>query len=148
MKTMQDRYQSWMNAITFAEAGEWDTAREMMPTDRPVTTPGWLEQMFMSVAFAEAGMHEEAVRYAVEAEKEQQKKCAKVSGPVRQFTGWLERMGMAIAYAEEGMADEAVNIIEPKKIGAKPFENFLDAVGLHHVRVSYGVIKLGSVRVA
>ncbi|MBU0728752.1 MAG: hypothetical protein KKE17_09150 [Proteobacteria bacterium] len=56
-------HQSWMNAITFAEAGEWDTARAMIPVVRGISRkiPHFFK-VFMAVAFAEEGLHAEAVR--------------------------------------------------------------------------------------
>jgi len=62
MKASITRHRSWMTAIAFAEAGEWETAREMMPVSRPNNNIGWLERMFMAAAFAESGLPEEAVR--------------------------------------------------------------------------------------
>ncbi|MBF0327765.1 MAG: hypothetical protein HQL10_01245 [Nitrospirae bacterium] len=63
MKQIFDTFSSWMNAVTFAEAGEFETARQMMPPakkeDNKLT---WFEKSFMSVTFAEAGLHEEAVK--------------------------------------------------------------------------------------
>lgn len=53
---------SWMSAVTFAEAGEWDTARQMMPTSRTSNRIGWLHRIFVAVTFAEVGLHEEALR--------------------------------------------------------------------------------------
>ena len=50
-----------MTAITFAEAGEWETAIEMLPPSRKKGT-SFMEKMFMAVTFAEAGMPEEARR--------------------------------------------------------------------------------------
>lgn len=51
-----------MTAVTFAEAGEWDTARAMMPSSRRKNKISWLQKMFMAVTFAEAGLHGEALR--------------------------------------------------------------------------------------
>lgn len=62
MKTTTDNNRSWMNAITFAEAGEWETAREMMPPTAPRNKFfELLEKTFMAVAFAEEGMRDEAL---------------------------------------------------------------------------------------
>ena len=62
MQKTATRYQGWMNAITFAEAGEWDTARQMMPKGRSRHAIGWLQKTFMAAAFAEEGLPEEALR--------------------------------------------------------------------------------------
>lgn len=62
MNTYPEKYRGWMMAITFAEAGEWETAREMLPATGRKKEAGYLERAFMAVAFAEEGMPEEAVR--------------------------------------------------------------------------------------
>jgi hypothetical protein len=64
MKQLLNRFQQWTTAITFAEAGEWDTARRMSPA--PARTQSHainqFEQSFMAAAFAEAGLYDEAIR--------------------------------------------------------------------------------------
>lgn len=61
MKTTMNPNRSWLNAITFAEAGEWETAREMMPPPAPRNKLlALLEKTFMAVAFAEESLHDEA----------------------------------------------------------------------------------------
>lgn len=62
MNTYPEKYRGWMMAITFAEAGEWETARAMLPATGRKKKAGYLERAFMAVAFAEEGMPEEAVR--------------------------------------------------------------------------------------
>lgn len=62
MKVETDNDRSWMSAVTFAEAGEWETARTMIPLPSKNRWAEFLERTFMAVAFAEAGMPEEAVR--------------------------------------------------------------------------------------
>jgi hypothetical protein len=64
MKKSLNTFQKWMTAITFAEAGEWDTARQMSPVSVPNRKISQLEQTFMAAAFAEAGLYDEAVRMA------------------------------------------------------------------------------------
>ncbi|TAN41646.1 MAG: hypothetical protein EPN22_14255 [Nitrospirae bacterium] len=62
MKRIFDTFSSWMNAVTFAEAGEFETARQMMPTPKKGNNQlTWFDRIFMSVTFAEAGLPEEAV---------------------------------------------------------------------------------------
>ena len=65
MKKAMDTFQKWMTAITFAEAGEWDMAKQMSP---PVHAPSReinrIEQCYMAAAFAEAGLYEDAIRIA------------------------------------------------------------------------------------
>lgn len=55
-------YRSWMSAVTFAEAGEWETARTMIPVIKRSKMADFLERAMMAVAFAEEGMPEEARR--------------------------------------------------------------------------------------
>lgn len=62
MNNENESNRSWMNAVTFAEAGEWETARAMIPLPKKSTWAALLEQAFMAVAFAEEGLHEEARR--------------------------------------------------------------------------------------
>ncbi|MDW7771790.1 MAG: hypothetical protein SCH71_02775 [Desulfobulbaceae bacterium] len=52
----------WMVAAAFAEAGEWDTARSMMPERKSNTEISWLSRIFSAVAFAEEGLADEAIR--------------------------------------------------------------------------------------
>lgn len=61
MKQFLRNLERSMNAITFAEAGEWETAIEMLPP-LPRNRIGHMEKIFMAVSFAEAGMPEEARR--------------------------------------------------------------------------------------
>ncbi|MEW6595207.1 MAG: hypothetical protein AB1413_10090 [Thermodesulfobacteriota bacterium] len=60
-----NRHAKWTTAITFAEAGEWETARLYMPPVK-TTLRAWLEKTFMAVAFAEEGLADEAVRLSGE----------------------------------------------------------------------------------
>lgn len=62
MKKQTGQHANWMTAITFAEAGEWETARFYMPRTTTMTLRSWLEKTFMAIAFAEEGMTEEALR--------------------------------------------------------------------------------------
>jgi hypothetical protein len=64
MKQTLEQYKDWRIAVAFAEAGEWDTAREMIPDPEPKTETGWLGRIFAAVAFAEEGLHDEALRIA------------------------------------------------------------------------------------
>ena len=52
----------WMVAVTFAEAGEWETARAMTPLPSKSKWAEFFEGAFMAVAYAEEGMPEEALR--------------------------------------------------------------------------------------
>ena len=64
MKQTVKQYKDWWSAVAFAEVGEWDTAREMIPDSKPKTEIGWLGRIFAAVAFAEEGLHDEALRIA------------------------------------------------------------------------------------
>jgi hypothetical protein len=57
-----DKHRNWWTAITFAEAGEWDTAREFMPLSPPRNEISRLQKIFAAVALAEEGLHEDAVQ--------------------------------------------------------------------------------------
>ena len=61
MKKQTTQHAKLTTAITFAEAGEWETAMLYMPRVK-TTLRAWLEKTFMAIAFAEEGMAEEAVR--------------------------------------------------------------------------------------
>lgn len=60
MRTEDKTERSWMNAVTFAEAGEWETAITMTPLPTKSKWAQFFERTFMAVAFAEEGLHEEA----------------------------------------------------------------------------------------
>lgn len=60
MKNVTMNERSWMDAVTFAEAGEWETALTMAPLPTKSKWAAFFEQTFMAVAFAEEGLHEEA----------------------------------------------------------------------------------------
>lgn len=62
MKKIFETFSSMMNAVTFAEAGEFDTARQMLPaSSKKRNELSRLDKAFMAVTFAEAGLHEEAL---------------------------------------------------------------------------------------
>jgi hypothetical protein len=63
MKNIVRKFQETMMAATFAEAGEWDTAREMTPVTELSREPTWLNRIFMAITFAESGLHDEAIRF-------------------------------------------------------------------------------------
>lgn len=64
MKHTIEQYKDWWSAVAFAEVGEWETAREMIPDSKPKTTTDWFGRIFAAVAFAEEGLHEEALQIA------------------------------------------------------------------------------------
>ncbi|MFC1843725.1 hypothetical protein ACFLZ5_02940 [Thermodesulfobacteriota bacterium] len=62
MKNFLSTFQKNMMAATFAEAGEWDTAKEMTPVTKLSREPSLLNRIFMAVTFAESGIQDEAIR--------------------------------------------------------------------------------------
>lgn len=60
MKTL-NTFQKWMTAITFAEAGEWETAQNMTPVSIRSRAINQFQKIFMAAALAEEGLHAEAV---------------------------------------------------------------------------------------
>jgi len=64
MKQKKEQHKDWWSAVAFAEVGEWDTAREMTPDSEPKTSIDWLGRIFAAVAFAEEGLHDEALQIA------------------------------------------------------------------------------------
>lgn len=63
MKHILTTFQKIMAAATFAEAGEWDTAREMTPDLELTREPTRLNKIFMAITFAESGLHDEAIGF-------------------------------------------------------------------------------------
>ncbi len=61
-KTEATEHKSWTSAVTFAEAGEWETAREMIPDTLENREISSFSTTYMAAAFAEEGMPEEALR--------------------------------------------------------------------------------------
>jgi len=66
MTNRKQTQHSWTAAATFAEAGEWETARTFIPPTRRSRLLAWLERTSMVVTFAEAGMPEEAMRHTTQ----------------------------------------------------------------------------------
>ena len=64
MKRSLNSFQKWMTAITFAEAGEWETARRMAPVSIRSRAINQFQKIFMAAAFAEEGLHAEAITLA------------------------------------------------------------------------------------
>lgn len=102
MADRKQNHQSWTTAITFAEAGEWQTARSFMPPTRRSRLAAWLEKTAMAVAFAEADMAEEALRCVAPAD-------ATAPAAVRSF---LELCGLDQAHLTYG-------VVSPLTLGVK-----------------------------
>ncbi len=51
-----------MIAVTFAEAGEWETARRFAPPPSDARVGAWLERHLLAAALAEEGLHDDALR--------------------------------------------------------------------------------------
>ena len=62
MNNLLNKFQKNMVAATFAEAGEWDTAREMTPVTKLSKELTLLNRIFMAITFAESGLQNEAIR--------------------------------------------------------------------------------------
>lgn len=73
MKNIITKYQKLMAAATFAEAGEWDTAREMLPEVQRSRELSWLSNIFVAVTFAESGLHDAALGILEPARSENRK---------------------------------------------------------------------------
>ncbi len=62
MKDLTNENRNWAVAAAYAEAGEWDTAREMIPEGSVQSKEvGLLQRIFAAISFAEADMSEEAI---------------------------------------------------------------------------------------
>lgn len=57
-----DRDADVMIAVTFAEAGELETARWYAPRPKKGRLAAWIERHLLAAAFAEEGLHDEALR--------------------------------------------------------------------------------------
>ena len=78
MKTLQNlmkRFESGMVAAAYAEAGEFDTAKQIMNevrTEKRVGKVSRLERVMMAITFAEANEHDTAIEI-IRGEKRTQK---------------------------------------------------------------------------
>lgn len=127
MGTTTDRIQDWMKAITFAEAGEWETAQEMIPAPQLDSRISTTERIFMAAAFAEAGEWGTAGQMLPEPQAD-----ATLNA--------MEKTFMAAAFAEAGLPEEALRIIGQEKRKQQRTGSFLNNVGLEGVRATYAVL--------
>jgi len=102
MTSRKQTHQSWTTAITFAEAGEWETALSYLPPSQRSRLAIWLERTTMAVTFAEGGMPEEAQRYITPAP-------TKAPAATRNF---LELCGLNQAHLTYG-------VVSPMTLGVK-----------------------------
>jgi hypothetical protein len=98
MKNETENERSWMVAVTFAEAGEWETARAMTPLPRKSKWAAFLEQAFMAVAYAEEGMHEEAQRIVGMKQR-----------PPKRISSFIESLGLQNARLAYGIMQEGAS---------------------------------------
>lgn len=127
MKKTRERFQNWMKAITFAEAGEWETAIRMTPAPQLETRTSAVEQTFMAAAFAEAGEWATALELA----------------PPRRLNRKLhelDRTFMAATFAEAGLFEEAERIINKKQQNTRSSNSFTRRVGLNGARATFGIL--------
>jgi len=127
MGTTTERIQDWMKAITFAEAGEWETAQKMIPAPQLDNRISTAERIFMAAAFAEAGEWETARQMLPEPQMDA-------------TLNVIEKTYMAAAFAEAGLPDEALRIIGQGKCNQRRAGSFLNKVGLKGVRATYAVL--------
>lgn len=91
MKQTLSRFQRWMTAITFAEAGEWESARQMSPVTRDNREISQVNQIFMATAFAEVGEPEAALAMLDQASRHN-------SGAAGDFLNSLGLSGVRVTY--------------------------------------------------
>lgn len=116
-----------MKAITFAEAGEWETAQKMIPAPQLDCTISTTEKIFMAAAFAEAGEWETARQMTPESQADA-------------TLNVFEKTYMAAAFAEAGLPEEALRIMGKDKRIQRRTGSFLNKVGLKGARATYGVL--------
>lgn len=145
MKALSDWFDRIMGAITFAEAGEFETARQMMGNNADSPSElSWVEKMSAAVALSEGGLHDDALVLADLSAKSS--KRTELSTDRLSKLGWVERMGAAVALAEGGLHDEAMMLAEGRLHNSKRINlnEFLQDVGLVSAHVRLVVIRTGA----
>lgn len=146
MKNSIKKFQKNMMAAAFAEASEWDTAKEMAPAKELARELNWVDRIFTAVTFAESGMHDEAIRNLklglVGKRAQAARKSARSPKPLRQTT-WLDRVFLAVTFAESGLHGEAIRILEPGSVRNRGFNTTLvNELGLKGVQLMYGTVSI------
>lgn len=97
-----------------------------------------IENIFAAAAFAEAGEHETALKFA-------DIKPSNKPGKVSKFLKGMDTYFSAVAFAEADCHDVAREYLGKSKSPARssqPLDDFLETIGLQGVRVSYGVVTI------
>jgi len=130
MKELLRRTRAWMSAVAFAEAGEWDTARELMPAAEGNRRLSWLERQYAAVAYAEAGEWDAAREMTP-------------SAAISREVTWLERQFAAVAFAEADVAMDAVAVAEGSGPVVRPSSlDVLAECGLRGMYLSFGTVSI------
>ena len=87
MKATFNKFMKTMTAAAFAEAGEWNTAIEMLPASEPRGIISWLDRQMMAITFAESGLYDEAVSVS-ETELSTQKTAKSKKHDIRKAYGY------------------------------------------------------------
>ncbi|MGV1100694.1 hypothetical protein ACUUL3_14955 [Thiovibrio sp. JS02] len=133
MNKSASTFQKWMTAITFAEAGEWETAKRMAPNEPANMETGWISKTFMAAAYAEANQADTALEMIPAI------LCNREISPV-------ENLFMAAVFAEAGQHDFAANLVHGVNAASASANDYLAALGLSRVRMTYGVFAVESAR--
>ena len=68
-----NKFQKIMMAATFAEVGEWETAKDLAPSVELSSRQTWLDRFFSAITFAEYGLYNDAVSYLKQARVKNEK---------------------------------------------------------------------------
>jgi len=145
MKNSLKKFQENMMAAVFAEAGEWDTAREMAPEVELPKEISWLDRVFAAITFAESDLHDEAIRNLELGLAEKRLAARKTvrSPKTLHQTTWLDRIFTAITFAESDLHLEAIRILEPGVVRNRGFNSTLaNELGLKGVQLIYGTVSI------
>ena len=134
MKKMFERFSSWMDAVTFAEAGEFETARQMMPASpKKENRLSWLDRTFMAVTFAEAGEFETARQMMPTPQR------------TKNELSWFDKTFMAVTFAEADLHQEALSIMNVKQYENNGPVDFLETIGLKGINLKYAVLPIEAI---